>query len=132
MKRLIKVLMPVAVTAVAGLLLSAESADALSCTKFTTTWTTQGLCSAPNQNRGSLQGGGSINTNGRNLFLQVTNGFGNTGGTGTGWVPNGAGHTQASGPNGICSVSTTPGVPKFSSSGRCNNGTRHQLTVNFN
>jgi len=132
MKRFIKVLVPVVVVAVAGILVSAESANALSCTKFTTTWTTQGLCSAPNQNRGSLQGAGSLNTNGRNLFLQVTNGFQNTSGTGTGWFPTATGHTQASGPNGICAVSTTPGVPKFSASGRCNNGTRHQLTVNFN
>ncbi|HTV18237.1 MAG TPA: hypothetical protein VMG12_06190 [Polyangiaceae bacterium] len=128
MKTSKKVLISAAFAAITGLLGLAREASAVSCGTSNIAWTTQGKCNAPNQNRGSLQGAGTLNTNGRNLLLIVTSGFGNTSGQGEGLN---SGFTRASGPNGSCLFTTTPGVNKFSASGTCNNGTVHRLTIFF-
>jgi hypothetical protein len=130
MKLSMKVLVPAALAAIAGVAAVVQPADAASCTRLTNVWTDLGLCPAPDQNRGSLQGGGgAVGSNSRDLFLTVTSGFGNINGTGRGLLNNGT--TTASGPNGSCVITLSPGGTGFTPSGRCNNGIKHRLTVNF-
>lgn len=131
MKSSVKVAILAAVASVAGVIVATQPALAVgsSCTSALTSWTSLGRCPTPNQNRGSVQGQGSLGTNGRNLLLTVTSGFQNVQGTARGFDVNGL---QAKGPNGNCSVSASPGGPVFSASGKCNNGVKHQMNIAFN
>jgi hypothetical protein len=104
---------------------------AANCVTSTIPWTNLNQCAAPNQNRGSLQGGGTLNTNSRDLFLNITFGFGNTGGQGVGRRILGGIFQTANGPNGACIFNGAPGSPVFSAPGRCNNGTHQRMTINF-
>jgi hypothetical protein len=124
MKRSVKILVPVAFAAVAGLFGAVDSAEAKSCAPSGfIPWTTQTRCPAPDQNRGFGQGAGVINTSGRVLSISVTLGFGNTGGVERGFNSS---FVQ------ICSVNGVPGQFNTSPAGACSAGSTHRMTISFN
>jgi hypothetical protein len=129
MKRSIRVLVPAMIASLASFLAANEPALAASCTVDTTTWENSGRCPSPNQNRGDIFGNGILNNNNRGLVITVSPG--NISGQGRGLRLSGGSLVTASGPNGNCLFTVASPQTLVTPSGRCNNGTRHRLTITF-
>ena len=95
-----------------------------SCAKGPIAWTSINTCSAPNQNRGSAQGAGTLGTNTRVLSVQCTIGGGNI-------YARASGITSAGNPIATCKPQAPAGSFVSSAPGQCNGGFKHSLVIAF-
>lgn len=119
-----KILVPV-IASIASLAAVVHPAAA-SCRSPTTVWENIGRCLSPNQNRGSVQGNGTLGTNTRSMSHTVGIAGGNVSGRARGldFFGNIAG-------GGACQLTVSPGNTGFTASGQCNGARNHFMTITF-